>query len=748
MQKTWMQRVTTFMVVTFSLVMAAAMVQTHAGQQQSGAAARQAADQVSIDSTDIGGVVTSSKGPEAGVWVIAETHELPTTFRKIVVTDERGRFLLPELPKANYKVWVRGYGLVDSGTVNATPGQHLALMAVVAPDAKAAAQIYPANYWLSLLQVPPKSAFPMTVTIPSNEDFRRTMTMEDPTEAADGKKSIVVQNQANWVATVKDCEICHQLGSKITREISPQMGAFDSSAEAWDHRIRMGQVGNDMLGMVNPIGRQQADAILGDWTDRIAKGEVPAAPPRPAGVERNLVITMWDMGKPISFSHDLYTTDKRHPDSNPYGPVYMGDFNTGELHVLDPKRHTTVSVTLPTRDPYDKLAPSLRAPLTMEYPSLYWGDELIYTEKQRTEVKNVDTKGRLWMATVFRALPNPDWCKQGSSNKFAQYFPLNTSTRQVAYYDGKTKKETWVDTCFGTHHAAFAEDKNETMYWSGTASTLGWIDPSVLDNGGTVEQAQGWCPAFYDVNGDGKYEKGVDKLIPGTGYYIAYNPVDKSLWYTVNITPGLIVRVDPGSNPPETCHSEAYQPPFNNARAPGKLGYLPRGIDIDRNGVVWTGLAGSGQMATFDRGKCKVMTGPASFDPQHCPEGWTMYDVPGPQMKGIPDGGSADFLYGTWVDQYNTLGLGANVPMATGTGSDSLIALMPDTHKWVVLRVPYPLGFYTRNLAGRIDDASAGWKGRGLWAGNEARNPWHQEGGRGMTPEGVHFQMRPDPLAK
>jgi hypothetical protein len=240
----------------------------------------------------------------------------------------------------------------------------------------------------------------------------------------------------------------------------------------------------------------------------------------------------------------------------------------------------------------------------------------------------------------------------------------------------------------------------------------------------------------------------VDKLIPGTGYYIAYNPVDKSLWYTVNITPGLIVRVDPGSNPPETCRSEAYQPPFNNARAPGKLGYLPRGIDIDRNGVVWTGLAGSGQMATFDHGKCKLMTGPESFDPQHCPEGWTMYDVPGPQMKGIPDGGSADFLYGTWVNQFNTLGLGANVPMATGTGSDSLMALMPDTHKWVVLRVPYPLGFYTRNLAGRIDDASAGWKGRGLWAGNEARNPWHQEGGRGMTPEGVHFQMRPDPLAK
>src|ERR1017187_1118832 len=160
MQKTWMQRVTTFVVLTFSLVMAAAMVQTNAGQQESAVAARQAADQVSIDSTDIGGVVTSSKGPEAGVWVIAETRDLPTTFRKIVVTDERGRYLLPELPKANYKVWVRGYGLVDSPPVETAPGKTLALHQVIAPNAVAAAQYYPPNYWLSMLKIPPKSAFP------------------------------------------------------------------------------------------------------------------------------------------------------------------------------------------------------------------------------------------------------------------------------------------------------------------------------------------------------------------------------------------------------------------------------------------------------------------------------------------------------------------------------------------------------------------------------------------------------------
>ena len=119
------------------------------------------AQAIPIDSDDIGGVVSSAKGPEAGVWVIAETTDLPTKFRKIVVTDDRGRYVLPDLPAANYKIWVRGYGLVDSQAVMATPGHQLPLRAVVAPEPKAAAQYYPSDFWLSLMQVPAKSEFPV-----------------------------------------------------------------------------------------------------------------------------------------------------------------------------------------------------------------------------------------------------------------------------------------------------------------------------------------------------------------------------------------------------------------------------------------------------------------------------------------------------------------------------------------------------------------------------------------------------------
>ena len=95
-----------------------------------------AVEPIAVETNGIGGLVTSAKGPEAGVWVIAETSELPTKFVKIVVTDDRGRYLIPDLPQASYSVWVRGYGLVDSPKVQSTPGKTVNLTAVVAPNAR------------------------------------------------------------------------------------------------------------------------------------------------------------------------------------------------------------------------------------------------------------------------------------------------------------------------------------------------------------------------------------------------------------------------------------------------------------------------------------------------------------------------------------------------------------------------------------------------------------------------------------
>src|SRR6516165_6342743 len=228
-------------------------------------------DAISIGNEDIGGVVTSTKGPEGGVWVIAETTELPTKFVKIVVTDDGGRYLLPQLPKANYQVWVRGYGLVDSERVRTTPGKMLNLKAIVAPDPRAAAEYYPAIYWFSLLNVPDKSEFPGTG--PKGNGIPENM-----------------KSQGQWLHLLKtdSCWSCHQVGDGATREIPKGLGHFDSTTAAWSRRLLSGQAGNNMISGLGQLGPERALKMFADWTDRIVGGALPPAPARPQGIERNV----------------------------------------------------------------------------------------------------------------------------------------------------------------------------------------------------------------------------------------------------------------------------------------------------------------------------------------------------------------------------------------------------------------------------------------------------------------------------
>ena len=235
-----------------------------AGAQQAAAPA------VAIDNDDIGGVVRGANGPEAGVWVIAETRELPVRYIKIVVTDDQGRYVIPDLPKANYDVWVRGYGLVDSPKVKSEPGKTLDLKAIPAPDAKAAAQYYPALYWYSLLAVPPAGDFPGTGT--KGNGMPETL-----------------KSQGQWLDIVKTdgCFTCHALGNAATRTIPKELGKFESSVEAWEARIQSGQAATNMINNIGRLDTQRALKLFADWTDRIAAGALPAqAPPRPQGVER------------------------------------------------------------------------------------------------------------------------------------------------------------------------------------------------------------------------------------------------------------------------------------------------------------------------------------------------------------------------------------------------------------------------------------------------------------------------------
>jgi hypothetical protein len=326
-------------------------------------------------------------------------------------------------------------------------------------------------------------------------------------------------------------------------------------------------------------------------------------------------------------------------------------------------------------------------------------------------------------------------------------------------YDPKAKLFTLMDTCFPTHHLQFARDKDNTLWLSSanvnySGPVIGWFNRRVYEQTHDEAEAQGWTALILDTNGNGvrdSYTEPDEPLDPAKDrrlnvniYGIAPSPADGSIWGSVLGFPGGVVRLDPGANPPATALTQYFEAPWNDPRAPVH-GYSPRGMDIDRRGVVWTSLA-SGHLASFDRRKCRSpLNGPTATGTQ-CPEGWNMYRLPGPQFKGVTESGSAESSYYTWVDQFNTFGLGNDVPIATGNNSDSLLALVNGS--FVTLRVPYPMGFFAKGMDGRIDNPEGGWKGRGLWSTYSTRTPFHIEGGKGTTSKVVHFQLRPNPLAR
>jgi len=687
---------------------------------------------VAIDGDDIGGVVTGPKGPEAGVWVIAETTELATPLRKIVVTDDRGRYVVPDLPAASYDVWVRGYGLVDSPRMKTAPGKLVNLAAVQAPSPKAAADYYPALYWFALLRVPPKTDFPGTGLTGNGI-------------------SPSVTSQGDWIRNIVNtdgCTGCHQMGNKATREIPSSLGTFHSGAEAWDRRVQSGQAGAGMSARFTQVGRPRALAMFADWTDRIAAGALPTATPsRPQGRERDVVVTMWDWADPKVYLHDEIASDKRNPTVNANGPIYGAlEESADYMPVVEPGHNRATQVKLEVRDPK---TPGPGAPTK---PSAYWGEEAIWTSQTTAHSFAMDGQSRVWVAARIRPNPTAEFCRKGSTHPSAVAFPLDQSGRQMQVYDPKTKKVTTIDTCFGTHHLNF--DDRDVLWFTGGGPVEGWFNTRIYLETGDEQKAQGWTAFVLDTNGNGKrdaYTEPNEPIDPAkdhrvnTPFYgVAPSPVDGSIWGSVLGMPGLLVRLVPGPNPPSTALSEVYEVPWNNPKASAQ-GFAPRGMDVDGKGVVWTVLS-SGQLASFDRRKCKgPLNGPTATG-QHCAEGWTLYALPGPNYEGAVDSASADSAYYNFVDRFDMLGLGKDTSLATGNLSEGLLALVDG--KFLTLRVPYPMGFYAKGIDGRIDDPKAGWKGKGIWTSVSTRAPFHMEGGRGVTSKLIKFQMRPNPLSK
>lgn len=290
-------------------------------------------------------------------------------------------------------------------------------------------------------------------------------------------------------------------------------------------------------------------------------------------------------------------------------------------------------------------------PLAHEYPGISHGGAPL------------DHKGRVWYTARIRGPANPDFCKNGTLHPSAKLFPTQRTSRHLAVYEPDTKKYTFIDTCFSTHHLQFAEDDHHTLWTSGGGQVVGWLDTKKFDETGDAAASQGWAPFVLDTNGNGKLDEGWtepdepldpkrDARLTGGFYAVMPNRADGSVWGSVAFRyPGALLRFDP-----QTLLTEVYTVPLP--------GYGVRGADIGRNGVVWVSL-GSGHLGEFDRRKCKdPLNGPKATG-DHCPEGWQFHRLPGPSFPGDGDA-SVESSYYTWVDQHNTLGLGPNVPIATG----------------------------------------------------------------------------------
>jgi len=697
---------------------------------------------------DIAGAVKSDKGPEAGVWVIAEAKDLPAHYVKSVVTDDQGRYVMPALPKGHYKLWVRGYGLVDSDPVEAEPGAHLDLAARIAPSAKEAAEYYPAAYWYAMLNPPPESDFPGT-----------------------GSKgngiAPVMASQQHWLHNMKEnCMFCHQLGDKVTRSILTP----GNSVEAWAARIQMARADDPAIGtngaslsaqMQNNMarfGRGRGLKMYADWTDRIAAGETPkVTPKRPEGDERNIVVTVEDWGAG-HYVHDQISSDHRDPHVNAGGPIYgMGTLG-GYLEVFDPKTMKNTTVPIPALDGSNG----------------HKADAGVHADE-------MDGKGRVWMPTIYKEGPEPAYCKDGST-PYSKYYPLADAQAGAVLpvYDPATKKVDIIPMCSGGNHGNFSFDGKNTLYMSGDLKVISWIDTNVWDKTHDVKQATGWCPMVIDTSGDGKIDPdhtkwnaaenplkgfgGGEDIDPKAARAAADAPPpafdpkkdtqfsaalygmsvgkDGSIWEAAYVpyVPSAIVRLTLGNHPPETCKTEIYQPPLVNGKYPA---YGVRGVGVDADGVAWAAFS-SGQVGKFDRRKCKVTSGPAATG-QQCPEGWSFYDLPSPHVGNTS--ATSDFVYSEWNDFDGVMGLGKNAKFFPAINSDSVVALRNGEDKFVTFRVPYPMGFYTRGVDFRIDDPKGDWKTHTMHATFASATPWHQEDGEGSYSKIVTFQVRPDPLA-
>jgi hypothetical protein len=417
--------------------------------------------------------------------------------------------------------------------------------------------------------------------------------------------------------------------------------------EAWARRIQSGPAGRDMARFMAPLLTPDGGHLkaLADWTDRIKAGEIPSAtPPRPVGVERNLVVTVRDWSDPKHYLHDLTLTDRRKPTVNGYGLIYGApELSTDFIPVLDPVKNTKTSMQLPVADPKGTPSSALNNPVNA--PSPYFGTEQVWDTQVNAHNPMMDQDGRVYFTAQIRSPKEPPaYCKKESSLRSAQLYPLGApqtgfvqNSRQVTVWDPNTKNFYMIDTCFGTHHLNFAEDGNNTLWLSnntqGERAVVGWINTKRYFETFDAASSQGWTALIVDTNGNGKRDEDTTSrasrpILQGHAHSVRH--VRHRVFaggrrdLGPNLThPGHIVRLRPAQTRPRPRWRKS-------TRCRCRASVSAAAMSIVRRG-------GSRSTRATSRASIGAVQRPAQRPGaelgEKCPEGFSFYPIPGPGFQ-------------------------------------------------------------------------------------------------------------------
>ena len=697
--------------------------------------------EIAIDGDDIGGVVTGAEGPEAGVWVIAETTDLPTKFAKIVVTDDRGRYLDArsaegELQRLGARLRARRFA---EGR-RRRPGKTLNLTAVAAPNAARgrASTTRPAT-GSRCCRCPDKSEFPGTG--PTGNGI--APTHEEPGASGCASSSRAAARRATSSATRARARFPTALGTFDV--VGRGVGAADA--------VRTGRRQHDQRRSTSSA-TQRALTMFADWTDRIAAGEVPPAPPRPQGIERNVVITEWDWADPKAYLHDEVSTDRRNPTRQRERPDLRraraerrlpAGARSRATHTIEPRAADGArSDTRRRRRP------------TMPQPSPYWGDEVdLDQQEQRPQPDARRARAASGSRPPCGRPTTRTFCKAGLDASVGEAVPDRSgrpAPRDVRPEDEEADAHQHLlrhappDVRRGREQHAVDERRRaggRLAEHEDVRRDRRRGEVAGLDRAHPRHQRQRQARRVRRAQPAGRSDEGQAhrrrRSTPSRR-----RPTARS-GARCSASPARSSGSCPGANPPETALAEVYEPPFDNPR---------RRCRASRR-AAWTSIAtaSSGRrsraatwrasIAASARGRSTARRRPASTAPR---AGRSIAE-PLPQFKGVTDSGSAEASYYTWVDQFDTLGLGANTPINTGNASEGAAG----AEGRQVGRAARAVSDWASTRSGWTAASTipnAGWKGRGLWATVSTRAPFHMEAGKGTTSKVMKFQLRPDPLAK